>query len=150
MKPTTKTICFLLCFHLVNNLYSQSSNLVLKKLDDHPIQYFISLPNHWSTQTKWPVVLVLSDAEKQFKRDAQQFMDAGKDLPFIIVTPFITTNGNQGHRDTTIYPYSKSVWDTIDKISVCKFDIEGLQAIFKDVKKNYSGSDKIFITGFEQ
>lgn len=149
MKPTAKTALLFLCFIVTNNLYSQTSTLELKKASNHPIQYYISLPHNWSVQTKWPVVIIVSDAEKQFKKDAEQFITARKDLPFIIVAPFITTNGTQGHRDSTIYPYSKSVWDTIDKLSICKFDIDGLQSIIKDLKKNYAGSDKIFITGFE-
>jgi poly(3-hydroxybutyrate) depolymerase len=149
MKPTAKTILLFLCFFLADKLYAQLSNLELKKASDHPIQYYISLPTNWSAKTKWPVVIIISDAEKQFKKDAEEFISAMKDMPFIIVSPFITTNGTQGHRNPTIYPYSKSVWDTIDKISICKFDIDGLQSIIKDVKKNYSGSDKVFITGFE-
>lgn len=94
-------------------------------------------------------MIVLSDADKQFKKDAQQFVEARKDMPFIIVCPFITTNGSQGHRDSTVYPYSKQAWDTIDKMTTCNFDETGLQSIIKDVKKNYSATDKVFITGFE-
>lgn len=149
MRPPVKIFYLFLCVLSANKLYSQSSNLQLKKASDHLIQYYISLPNNWSSKTNWPVVIMLSDAEKQFKKDAEQFVSARKDLPFIVIAPFITTNGNQGHRDSTIYPYSKSVWDSIDKISICKFDIDGLQSIIKDVKKNYSGSGKVFITGFE-
>src|SRR4030095_8711555 len=57
--------------------------------------------------------------------------------------------GQRGHKDPSVYPYSSAVWDTIDKISICKFDIDGLQGIINDVKKDFSGSDKVFITGFE-
>jgi len=149
MQPTVKVFFLVICFISVNKLYCQSSKLELKKASNHPIQYYISLPDNWSPKANWPVVIVLSDAEKQFKKDAEQFINARKDLPFIIVTPFITTNGTQGHRDSTIYPYSKSVWDSIDRLSICKFDIDGLQSIIKDVKKGYSGTDKFFITGFE-
>ncbi|MER3498551.1 MAG: hypothetical protein C4308_07910 [Chitinophagaceae bacterium] len=113
------------------------------------MQYYLSLPNNWLPAKKWPVMIVIEQAEKQFKKDAEQFIAARKYLPFIIVEPFITTNGGQGHRDTSIYPYSKAVWDEIDKVSICKFDMDGLQSIIKDVKKNYAGTDKIFITGFE-
>ncbi len=127
----------------------QLSNLELKKASDHPMQYYISLPDNWLPDRKWPVVIAIEDAGKQFKKNAERFMGARKDMPFIIVVPFITTNGQQGHKDSTIYPYSKAVWDTIDKISICKFDIDGLQSIINDVKANFSGSEKIFITGFE-
>jgi predicted peptidase len=127
----------------------QSSNLELKKTSDHPMQYYISLPANWSSKTKWPVVIAIEEAEKQFKKNEERFIGARKDMPFIIIVPFITTNGQQGHRDSTIYPYSRSVWDTIDRVSICKFDIDGLNSIMKDVQKYYSGSDKFFITGFE-
>lgn len=148
MKPTLKAFCLVLCFITTASLYSQST-LELKKATDHPIQYYISLPINWSAKATWPVVISVSDAEKQFKKDAEQFIDARKDLPFIIVAPFITTNGTQGHRDPNIYLYSKTTWDSIDKITICSFDINGLQSIIKDVRKNYSASDKVFITGFE-
>jgi len=130
-------------------LSGQVSKLELKKAHDHPMQYYISLPDSWSPGKKWPVVIALEDAGKQFKKNAERFISARKDLPFIIVVPFITTNGQQGQKDPNIYPYTKAVWDTIDKISICKFDIDGLQSIARDVKANFSGSDKIFITGFE-
>jgi predicted peptidase len=149
MKPTVKTVCLFLCFIVTNRLSSQSSNLQLKKASDHPIQYYLSLPDNWSSKTKWPVVVVLSDAYKQFKKDGEQFIIARKSMPFIIVVPLITTNGTQGHKDTSIYPYSKSTWDSIDKMTICNFDETGLQSIIKDVKEIYSGSDKVFITGFE-
>ena len=149
MKPTLKVFFLITCFISAHRLYCQSSKLELKKASNHPIQYYIFLPDNWSPNANWPVVVVLSDAEKQFKKDAEQFIGARKDLPFIIVAPFITTNGNHGHRDSTIYPYSKQVWDSIDKLSICKFDIDGLQNILKDIKKNFSGTDKFFITGFE-
>ena len=130
-------------------LYAQSSKPELKKATHHLIQYYISLPDHWSPKLKWPVVIAVEDANKQFKTNAERFIAARKSMPFIIVVPIITTNGGQGHRDPAVYPYAKSVWDTIDKISICRFDMEGVQNIIKDVKEDYAGSDKVFITGFE-
>jgi predicted peptidase len=149
MKSTITTIWLLFGLLPIRTLNAQSAGLLLKKASDHPIQYLVSLPDNWSANTKWPVVIVVSDAEKRFKKDAEEFILARKKLPFIIISPFITTNGNQGHRDSTIYPYSSSVWDTIDKLTICKFDMDGVQSIIKDVQKNYSASGKVFITGFE-
>ena len=134
---------------ILTNGYSQPGTLALKKANTHPIQYYFSLPAGWSPKEKWPVVIVTEEAAKQFKQNAERFMNARKTMPFIIVAPLVTTNGQQGYRDSAVYPYSKSVWDTIDKLSICKFDIDGLQSIIKDVKENYSGSEKVFITGFE-
>jgi len=133
----------------VSVVYSQVPGRELKKAAHHPMQYYISLPANWSPKSKWPVVIALEQAEKQFQKNAERFMTARKDMPFIIVVPFITTNGQQGQRDPAVYPYSKAVWDTIDKISICRFDMDGLQNIITDMKENYGGSDKVFITGFE-
>ncbi len=129
--------------------YGQAPTLALKKASDHAMQYYISLPKGWAANKKWPVVIAIEAAEKQFKQNAERFTAARKDMPFIIVVPFNTTNGQQGHKDSTIYPYSKAVWDTIDKVSICKFDMDGLQSIIKDLKARYAAADKIFITGFE-
>lgn len=142
------TVTFLLILKMTT-AFGQLSNLELKKASDHAMQYYISLPDNWSSDRKWPVVIALEDAGKEFKKNAERFMSARKDMPFIIIVPFITTNGQQGYRDSTIYPYSKAVWDIIDKISICRFDIDGLQSIIKDVKAKFSASDKAFITGFE-
>ena len=127
----------------------QSPTPELKKAGDHPMQYYISLPKDWTPDKKWPAVIAIEAADKQFKQNAERFITAGKDMPFIIVVPFVTTNGQQGYKDSTIYPYSKAVWDTIEKISICRFDIDGMQSIIKDLKTNYAAAGKVFITGFE-
>src|SRR4030095_1375454 len=145
---STTTIIVLLLLEMITT-YGQPAALNFKKASNHPMQYYVTLPDNWSSKSKWPVVIVVEAAEKQFKTNAERFITARKDISFIIVAPFITTNGQQGQRDPNIYPYSSVIWDTIDKISTCKFDIDGLQSIINDVKKDFSGSDKVFITGFE-
>ena len=148
MKSTATSLTLIICFLTCSYVNAQPTPQ-LKKASNHSMQYYISLPNNWSAKTTWPVVVVLEEAAKEFKKNAERFIAARKDMPFIIVAPIITTNGNYGIRDSSIYPYSKAVWDTIDKISNCKFDMDGLQHIIADVKKNYAGSDKVFLTGFE-
>src|SRR5678810_57425 len=146
MKSTTIVFLFLVKIIVVS---AQVPTPELKKASGHSMQYYISLPKGWTRNTKWPVVIAVEAAEKQFKQNAERFIAKRKDMPFIIVVPINTTNGQQGYKDSTIYPYSKAVWDTIDKFSICKFDIDGLQSIIKDLKANYAAADKVFITGFE-
>src|SRR4051812_43535721 len=111
---------FAFAFLLTGLIAAAQSTIDLRTASHHPIQYYVSLPANWSKSSTWPVVIVLEDADKKFKLNAQRFVEARKDMPFIIVAPFITTNGTQGHKDSTVYPYSRSVWDTIDKISICR------------------------------
>jgi predicted peptidase len=122
---------------------------VLKTAVNHPMQYYISLPQGWNKNKKCPVVLVIESADKEYKVNAERFIKARGSLPFIIVAPFIVTNGSQGQRDPAVFPYSTVTWDRIDKEGVCKFDKDGINQIMADVKKTYNTEEKYFITGFE-
>ncbi|MDP4265691.1 MAG: dienelactone hydrolase family protein [Bacteroidota bacterium] len=127
----------------------ENDSLVSRTATGHPMQYYVSLPSGWNKNKKWPVVVVVEAAEKEFKVNAERFANARKQMPFIIVAPVIVTNGNYGKRDPKIYPYSSTVWDEIDKEGACSFDINGLQAVMKDVRQLYNAEEKIYITGFE-
>jgi poly(3-hydroxybutyrate) depolymerase len=127
----------------------ESTTVQLKTATGHPMQYYISLPEGWTAAKKWPVLVSCEAAEKEFRANAERFVQARKHLPFIIVVPLITTNGNYGSHDPKIYPYSKATWDLIDKVSTCTFDLEGLDAVLYDVQNQYSGDPNVFLTGFE-
>ena len=88
----------------------------------HPMQYWISLPTGWHPGGSWPVMVALEAAEKQYQANAERFVKARGNRPFIIVVPYIVTNGNQGLRDPEIFPYSPATWDTIDRVTGCRFD----------------------------
>jgi len=121
----------------------------LKTASGHPMQYYLSLPKGWSAQKKWPIMVAVEEAAKQFKENAARFSKARGEMPFIIVSPCIVTNGRQGQRDPEIYPYTVETWDRIEREGVCTFDTTGLLHVIGDVQKTYSGEDRFFITGFE-
>jgi poly(3-hydroxybutyrate) depolymerase len=120
----------------------------LKTVSGHPMQYYVVRPQGWSPDRQWPIVVVVEAAEKQFKQTAESFAKAGEKLPFVIVTPITVTNGNAGHRDPAVYPYSTETWDRIDR-DTCAFDEEGLSLVVKDVRAAYRGEDLVYLTGFE-
>ena len=86
---------FLLVFHL--SAFSQSE-LQFKTANGHAMMYYISLPQNWTAAKSWPVVFILEAAEKEFKNNAQRFVDARGSAPFILVAPVNTNNGNQGRK----------------------------------------------------
>ena len=43
-----------------------SDSLQLKTAKDHPIQYYLSLPDGFNREKKWPVVVVIEAAEKEY------------------------------------------------------------------------------------
>ena len=121
----------------------------LKSVKGHPMQYYVVRPEGWSRDRKWPIVVALEAAEKEFKVNAERFARAGRRLPFVIVTPITVTNGNAGHRDPAVYPYSTATWDRIDKDGTCAFDEEGLALVMKEVREAMNGEDLVYLTGFE-
>ena len=123
----------------------------LKRLtaSGHPMQYWISLPTGWRQGGSWPVVVALEAAEKDYRANAERFVAARGDRPFIIVVPYIVTNGNQGLRDPQIFPYTPATWDTIDRVTGCRFDAEGLAQVLADVQRLFQGRERCYLTGFE-
>jgi poly(3-hydroxybutyrate) depolymerase len=121
----------------------------LKTASTHPIQYYLSLPEGWTATKKWPVIVVIESADREFSQAATEFAKARGSRPFIIVTPLVVTNGGAGFRSVPTYHYSDSVWDRVQNSGEFKFDMDGISAIMQDVVKQYGGEDKFFITGLE-
>ena len=126
-----------------------NDSLELKVANNHPMQYFLSLPDKWTKEKKWPIVVIIESADKEYKENALRFVRARKEMPFILVAPFNVNNSRSGRRDPKIFPYSAATWDIIDKTGDCKFNMDGIGQIVADVQKQYNGEQKYFITGFE-
>ena len=121
----------------------------LKTASGHPIQYYLSLPEGWTAGKKWPVVVVIESADREFLATASAFAQARRHQPFILITPLVVTNGGAGYRSVPTYHYSDPVWDRIQSSGQFNFDMDGITAIMKDVAKEYGGEDRFFVTGFE-
>jgi dienelactone hydrolase len=132
-----------------HNIHQGNSELLLKSASGHAMQYYVSLPKGWTAEKKWRILVVVEAAEKEYKANAMRFVAARGSLPYIIVAPFIVTNGNAGRKDPTIFPYSDAEWEMIEKVENCAFDIEGLEHVIKDLQKQYNGEEKVMMTGFE-
>jgi poly(3-hydroxybutyrate) depolymerase len=128
---------------------AKSQELSLQKTKDHPIQYYLSLPQGWSKAKTWPVVVVLEAADKEYQKNAERFVAARGAMPFILVAPINTNNGNQGRRDPKLFPYSNETWNYMEKVGDCQFNDEGIGKIMKEVAILYNGENKIYVTGFE-
>jgi hypothetical protein len=115
----------------------------------HPIQYYLSLPEGWTAGKKWPVVVVIDSAERDFLQAANNFAQARQHRPFILITPLVVTNGGAGFRSVPTYHYSDAVLNQIQDSGPFKFDLDGITAIMKDVVREYGGEEKYFITGLE-
>lgn len=128
---------------------TSADSLELRTTRNHPMQYFLSLPEQWTKEKKWPVVVIIEAADKEYKENALRFVRARKGMPFILIAPYNVNNSRSGRRDPNIFPYSQETWDLIDKTGDCKFNMDGITQIVTDVRDQYNGESKFFITGFE-
>ena len=122
--------CFLLAVSCMSATSVHASEAPqLKTASSHPIQYYLSLPEGWTTAKKWPVVVVIESADRDFFQAATVFAQVRGRRPFILVTPLVVTNGGSGYRNVPSYHYSDAVWATIQNAGAFNFDVGGITAI---------------------
>lgn len=123
--------------------------ITLHKAQHHAMQYYLSLPAGWNTGRSWPVVVSIEDADRDFKRNADTFVKARGDMPFILVIPEVVTNGGPRYREAPGYTYHEADWDEVAKAGDWAFDDQGLAAVLSDVHRLYGGESRYFLTGWE-
>ena len=150
MKYFILIICLYLSASLnVSAQKTRNDSVVLKTATGYPMQYYISLPDGYTKEKTWPIVVVIESADKEYKENALRFVRARKKMPFIIVAPYNVNNSHSGRRDPAVFPYSTETWDYIEKVGDCKFNMDGLTQVVKDVQSIYNGEEKYYLTGFE-
>lgn len=97
---------------------------VLRTAKAVPVKYYLSLPKGWTATNTWPMVVTLDGSGHNFLGNCQSFVAARGDLPFVIVTPLVSSNGKDPE------------------------DQKAVLAIVKEVQQSESGQPKFFITGF--
>lgn len=115
----------------------------------HPMRYHLALPSGWSASTEWPVLVVIPDAGREFRTNLEQFVIARGDRPYILVAPEVLSCGGAGSRSPDHYSYSRAEWDSLQGGDDFAFEDVGLQAVLTDVRRNWRGEPKAFLTGWE-
>lgn len=126
-----------------------SQGVIERTATAHPIHYFVSLPAGWNARQTWPVIVVIPDADREFRKTADTFAAARASTPFVIVVPMILGGGGTAQQHKDSFDYSESTWSTADRVGYCSFDEDGLTAVLDDVRRLYHTESKIFLTGWE-
>ena len=126
-----------------------AQGIVERTATTHPIHYFVSLPAGWNSQRTWPVLIVIPDADREFRPTASTFAAARGAAPFVIVVPMVLGGGGTAQQHKTAFDYSDRVWSIADRVGFCDFDEAGLSAVLDDVRRQYHTDSKIFLTGWE-
>jgi predicted esterase len=119
---------------------------ILRQAKAHKMQYHLALPKGWSAARTWPIVVTVEGAGCNWLGNCNAFLGQRGDRPFILVTPITFANTNA--LDPKKYPYPQELLDEVEKSGRIKFDEEGLLAVLEEVRKDFNGQEKFFITGF--
>ncbi len=115
----------------------------------HPMQYAVSRPVGWTAGKRWPVLVVIPDAGRDFLGNLDAFVKARGDRPLLLVAPYVVTSGGAGYRNADSYHYSEAAWAQVKRAGDFGFDDEGIAAVLADVSKRDGGEDRYFLTGWE-
>jgi hypothetical protein len=115
----------------------------------HPIRYHLALPEGWQPGRSWPVVVVVSDAHRDFEANLQRFVQARGTKPYILAAPEVLTCGGARDQSTPPYSYTAADWAKARAGSDSDFDDAGLEAMLADIHDRWAGEAKAFLTGWE-
>lgn len=124
----------------------------------HPMKYYLSLPKNWSANRTWPVLVGPSAHYGDHGKTLMMFAherDARK-ADFIVVQPLVINADKvapmaeyRGPVANAISAADAKVTDgNRDEDARAKFDSEGILAVLKDIRKEYRGEEKVYLTGF--
>lgn len=120
-----------------------------RRAPGHPMRYFVARPGGWTNDRTWPVLVVITDAYREFESTAQAFAAARGAGRFIIVVPEVLSGGAPAKAHATDFDYSAADWAFAERVGNCKFDDDGLAAVLRDVTDQDHGEQRVFITGWE-
>jgi hypothetical protein len=130
----------------------------LQTATTHPMKYYVSLPQDWSRDKTWPVLVVpnahYAATPKMIERFAP-LRDARKSR-LILVQPVVINadpvRNMQVYRGPVMDAISAA--DAVpaaegrDEEARAKFDSEGILAVMRDVRERYHSQAQFYIAGF--
>ena len=119
------------------------------RASSHPMRYHLALPAGWVAGRRWPVVVVIPDAAREFEANLERFVTARGGAGWILVAPEVMTCGGARSRTSDHYSYSAAEWDSLLHGDDFAFDDAGIAAVLADVRRNWGGETKAFLTGWE-
>ncbi|MBI4612614.1 MAG: dienelactone hydrolase family protein [Planctomycetes bacterium] len=120
---------------------------VLRKASTHEMEYYVALPKGWTPDRSWPILVTVEGAGCNWLGNCQAFLSRRGDRPYILVTPWTLWNTNE--LTPAKYHYSQEILDHYStQGNRREFDEAGLLAVLDDVRREFKGEEKFFITGF--
>lgn len=113
------------------------------------MRYWLALPEGWMPRHAWPVVVVASDARRDFEGNLRRFVTARGGRPFILVAPAVVTCGGVSGQVSLPHTCTGGEWAAVKRAGDSAFDDAGLAAVLGEVQARWGGEAKAFLTGWE-
>jgi len=99
--------------------------------ESHPMQYLVAAPDRGRPQA---AIITLDGADHDFLWNSATFVRARCGRPFVVVTPYIVSNG--GRVDPTAYPYTATELSAA-MVAPLAFDVTGVAAVVASLRAQY-------------
>jgi len=113
------------------------------------MKYFLTLPERGASVSSpmrpRALVIAIDGADRNFRGYHDAFVRARRSLPFILITPFVISNG--GRPNPPDDPYARDVSSTA-RSNRLAFDVAGVAAIIRDIHERFGEALPVFLTGF--
>jgi dienelactone hydrolase len=123
-----------------------SVNPLLRQARTHTMQYYLSLPDGWTADKTWPILVAVDGAGSNFAGMNRSYGGKGN-ATYIVITPCSFSNTNSLAGQEKKYPYPKEVLEEWADNRMA-FDEPGVLAALADVREDFNGEEKFFVTGF--
>jgi dienelactone hydrolase len=123
--------------------------IAVHRASTHAMRYHLALPSGWSADRRWPVLVVIPDAARDFGANLERFVRARGTRPYILVAPEVLSCGGRRSRTPDRYSYTRAEWDSLQGGDDFAFEDAGLAAVLADVHRRWGGEPKAFLTGWE-
>jgi hypothetical protein len=115
----------------------------------HPMRYWVSRPQGWSARQRWPVVVVIPGAEREFLAETREFAAARGTRPFLVVTPLVLSAGGTAQDHRAAFDYPDAAWARAARDGNCTFDRDGLDAVLADIQRLDAADSVVMLAAFE-
>lgn len=121
---------------------------LLRKASATGMQYYLVLPKDWSPAKKWPILVYVEGAGANFRAAIDNLAGQRGDFNAILITPQTFSSTNNLMEQKAKYSYDTALLEKYEGGERMKFDETGFLNVLDDVRKEFNGEDRIYITGF--
>ncbi len=135
-------------------LSAARTGVIVRGLAGNAMRYHLSLPNGWSRDRVWPVVLAITGSNANFGVLAEGYRQARGPLPFICLTP--TTVSSTANHSLVAKNFPHLTAEELSRLTAMSaadrlaWDVAGVLRAIDDVHRHFAGESQVYLSGFSK